>query len=321
MTVNVQTMMYHGETPWHGMGKKVEKALTSAEAIKAAGLDWAVTKVPVFCRDLQSHFKQVPNSFGIRRQDNGTTLGIVGKFYNPLQNKDAFKFFDAIVGEKAAMYHTAGALGQGERIWLLAKLPGDVIIKGSDKVEKYLLLMNSHDGTSTVTVKLTPIRVVCQNTLNSALRDGEPSAKLRHTRWLGQRVQCVKQQLDLVHKWYDSFETQANNLASAKCDDKKFHSFVQGLGFGELGSEMGPKTQKMLDDLLKRFDEGRGKDDQKIRGTWWAAYNAVTEFVDHSPLYGRGKTQSDRARSLLYGAGSFLKEKAWAQALVGAKSK
>lgn len=321
MSANVETMMYVGEKPWHGLGTKLDKPATSAEAIKAAGLDWEVKKVPVFAMDLHSHPKQIPNKFAVRRQDNGVALSVTGKFYNPLQNKDAFKFFDAVVGEKAAMYHTAGALGNGERVWLLAKLPNDVVVKGKDVVEKFLLLMNSHDGTSTVIVKMTPIRVVCQNTLTEALGDGEDMAKLRHTRWLANRVQDVKEQLGLVNKWYQEFGVKANQLASVKCDDDAFMKYITRLGIvtpNEDG-DMGPKTQAMLEDILTRFADGEGEKDKEIRGTWWGAYNAVTSFVNHSEQFGKSKKLNDRARSLLYGAGSFLQRDAWKLALAESK--
>lgn len=320
MSANVQTMMYVGEKPWHGLGVKLDKPATSAEAIKAAGLDWDVKKVPVMAMDLHSHPKQIPNKFAIRRQDNGVALSVTGKFYNPLQNKDAFKFFDAVVGEKAAMYHTAGALGQGERVWLLAKLPEDVVVKGKDVVEKFLLLMNSHDGTSTVIVKLTPIRVVCQNTLSAAMTDGEDMAKLRHTRWLANRVTSVKDQLGLVNKWYQDFGLAANKLASVKCDDDEFMKYITKLGLVKSDQEeLGPKAQAMLEDILGRFQEGEKGADKEIRGTYWAAYNAVTSFVNHSDKFGKSKKLNDRARSLLYGAGDILQRQAWTQALVAAK--
>lgn len=321
MSANVQTMMYVGEKPWHGLGVKLDKPATSAEAITAAGLNWAVKKVPVMAMDLNSHPKKIQNRYAIRREDNGAALSVVGKSYNPLQNQDAFKFFDAVVGEKAAMYHTAGALGDGQRVWILAKLPGDVVVKGKDVTEKFLLLMNSHDGTTTVIVKMTPIRVVCQNTLSAALQDGEQMANLRHTRWMGTRVEDVRTKLGLVQEWYKLFEQKANHLADVKCGDVDFRKYIDQINLvpDERKADLGPKAIGMLEDIMARFQDGKKEADKEIRGTYWAAYNAVAEFVDHSPRFGRSKTLSDRARSLLYGAGDAMKRRAWAQALVLAK--
>ena len=142
MPANINTMMYVGEKPWHGLGKRLENAATSAEAIKAAGLDWKVTKEPLFLEG----GTRLEKALATVREDTGAVLGVVGKVYQPLQNKDAFKFFDAVVGIKEAMYHTAGALGDGECVWILAKLPGVVRVVGDDITEKYLLLTNRHDG-------------------------------------------------------------------------------------------------------------------------------------------------------------------------------
>lgn len=201
MSHNVQTMFYAGVTPWHGLGTKVEKNLTAAEAIVAAGLNWEVDKVPVFSHSLDKKLISVPGKFAVRRLDNSQPLGIVGARYTPLQNKNAFSFMDAVVQVKEAIYHTAGALGLGERVWLLAQLPKDLVVKGVDKVEKFLLLTSTHNGTTQVTIKMTPIRVVCQNTLNASLRDGESQANLRHTKTLGlkfdegQRTNWPRQQV------------------------------------------------------------------------------------------------------------------------------
>lgn len=323
MPANVKTMMYVGEQPWHGLGKKLDKPATSAEAIQAAELDWEVKKVPVKYMDLHGHAKEYPGKFVVRRQDSGVGLGVVGKWYTPMQNKDAFKFFDAVVGEKAAMYHTAGQLGDGERIWVLAKLPGDVIIKGFDKIEKFLLLMNSHDGTTTITVKVTPIRVVCENTLAAALSGEEPEAKLRHTRWVGQKIADVRDQIGLVNQWYKEFEKHSNFLASKPCSDLQFKNYLGRIGVevepATKDKELGPKTLQMLDDLMARFQTGKGDNDKQIRGTWWAAYNAVTEFTDHSPLFGRFKDLDNRARTILYGAGEMMKKRAWAEAVTSSR--
>jgi len=157
-------MMYVGEKPWHGLGTRLENAATSAEAIKAAGLDWNVTKQPLFLEGGM----QLERALATVREDTGAVLGVVGKVYQPLQNKDAFSFFDAVVGIKEAMYHTAGALGKGECVWILAKLPGVVRVVGDDITEKYLLLTNRHDGWGSATVMFTPIRVVCQSAIRSA---------------------------------------------------------------------------------------------------------------------------------------------------------
>ena len=181
---NINSMMYTGEKPWHQLGTEVPQAVNSAEAIKVAGLDYTVAK-----RKLKTVGGiEVPNHFATVRTDTNEVLGVVGNKYTILQNKGAFSFFDGIVGVKEAMYHTAGALGKGERIWLLAKLPDYIRTVGDDITEKYLLLSNTHDGTGSVQIMFTPIRVVCQNTLNVGISQGTNKVKLRHTMSIGKRL-------------------------------------------------------------------------------------------------------------------------------------
>ena len=167
VTNNKTSMMYIGESPWHKLGTKLDKPATAFEAIQAAQLDFMVVKFPI---KTVRHELPVENHFATVRTDTLQTLGVVGSRYEPIQNKDAFDAFDTLVGEGEAIYHTAGALGKGERIWLLAKLPDYIRVNLNDIVEKYLLLVNSHDGSGSVKVKLTPIRVVCENTLSMALQ-------------------------------------------------------------------------------------------------------------------------------------------------------
>lgn len=151
-------MMFYGETPWHGLGTRLDNPATAAEAIVAAALDFSVDLEAITTTD----GVPVPQRKAVMRADSGDVLGVVGNSYIPIQNAEAFAFLDSVVAEGEVRYHTAGALGKGERIWMLAKLPGHIRIKNSDDVtDKYLLLSNSHDGSAALRVFFTPIRVVC----------------------------------------------------------------------------------------------------------------------------------------------------------------
>ena len=169
-TTNGKTAMaYFGEVPWHRLGTKLDNPATAEEAIQAAGLGYDVelTRL-VTVNDIPG-----PDRRAVVRQDTNQVLGVVGTTYKPVQNRQCFGFMDAIVSEGAVQYHTAGALGKGERVWMLAKLPDEIRVKNSDDItEKYLLLSNSHDGSSSLRVHFTPIRVVCANTLAVAERKG-----------------------------------------------------------------------------------------------------------------------------------------------------
>src|SRR3954453_1837896 len=192
------------EEPWHGMGQIVEGYPTSAEAIKHAGLDYTVEKRKLFTYDNENNNGnpdldiiipeiEVPGYFATVRTDTEQVLGVVGKDYEIVQNTDAFAFFDAILGGEGIMYETAGALGKGERIFITAKLPDYIKVGNNDLIEQYLFLTTSHDGFGSITAAFTPIRIVCNNTLNAALRNHTNAFKIRHTA-------NAKERLEEAHK-------------------------------------------------------------------------------------------------------------------------
>lgn len=319
MSANINSMMYEGATPWHGLGKKIEKAATAAEAIEAAGLNWNVLKQNVQV----VNGPVIEGKYATVRQDTGAALGVVGDVYRVLQNKEAFSFFDAVVGSKEAIYHTAGALGQGEIIWILAKLDGVIQVKGHDITEKFLLLTNRHDGAGSVRIMFTPIRVVCQNTLNLALSDGsEFSAKLKHCSTMGMKVNEVRDALGIVNQKFAFFESAAQKLATVDLTREAFNSYLQNVGImpKDLASLQGrSKTlaESAIQEVTQMFEHGRGNDMPGVKGTLWAAFNGVTEYVDYART-SRGGVDS-RTKSLLFGSGATLKQKAWDEALALAR--
>jgi len=180
------------EKAWHGLGQIVEDYPTSAEAIKHAGLDYTVEKRKLFTFDNENQNGnsdtdiiipeiEVPGYFATIRTDTEQVLGVVGKDYEVVQNEDAFSFFDTIVGGDGIQYETAGALGNGERIFITAKLPGYIKVGNDDLIEKYLFLTTSHDGFGSITAAFTPTRIVCNDTLKAALRNCSNSIRIRHT--------------------------------------------------------------------------------------------------------------------------------------------
>lgn len=312
MTANINSMFYTGEKPWHNLGTKLDNAATSQEAIDAAKLGWNVKKHPIHTT-VQGEFITVPDKFAVVREDTKAVLGVVGDVYKPLQNRDAFKFFDAIVGEKAAMYHTAGALGIGERVWILAKLPGYIRTTGEDITEKFLLLSNSHDGTGAVTVMFTPIRVVCQNTLNIALSENANKAKLRHTMTLGYRIEEVRKTLGILNNRFTMFEDLSRKMAATPVN---FREYVKTAGIlpKEDDKDMSSRASNIMDELSRLFEYGKGNNLPGVKGSVWAGFNAVTEYVDHRRST-KGDESENRAKSLLFGSGANMKQSAWNTAI------
>lgn len=306
-------LVYTGATPWHGLGTKVENALTSEEAIIKAGLNWSVNK-----KQIQFNIgtgipvqKDVPGHFATVRSDTQDALGVVGSKYRVLQNAEAFKFFDSIVGEKLACFHTVGALGLGEKIWLLAKLPGDFWVTKDDQVEKYLLLTNSHDGSSAVQILATPIRVVCQNTLNIAIRNATTRTSVRHTLNIGSGIREIREQLGLVDSYYRTFEELSKSLVSQQANSIVVEKVLSDLGLTKDKAKESTRTDNIRYEILKQFESGRGNRLQGVAGTKWALFNGVVEWVDYFRS-ARGassdaKTES-RTSSLLFGSGAQIKQ-------------
>ena len=180
MAANVESMFYTGAEPWHGLGEKLEDAPTISEAIEKSGLDWEVGVKDLVTKD---GMQDVPAKATYRKTD-GAILGVVGPRYVPLQNKDAFEWFQPFVDAGECSLHTGGSLSGGQKVWALAQLNRDPseIVKG-DEVQKFILLSNSHDGTTAIRVGYTPIRVVCVNTLAFAHEHKQSNLlRIRHTR-------------------------------------------------------------------------------------------------------------------------------------------
>ena len=301
-------MMYVGEVPWHGLGTKLDKPATAAEAIEAAGLNFTVEKWPM---RTERHSLSVNNHFATVRTDAKEVLGVVGSRYEPIQNKDAFTAFDTLVGEGEAIYHTAGALGKGERIWILAKMPDYIRITDNDIVEKFLLLTNTHDGTSVVRVKLTPIRVVCENTLSIALAGGMEEVRIRHTAQGIEKLKHAHEILGLSNKLYADLEQIFNRMSNTKMRSIDLELYARTVFPDPKNVEFSQKMGDAREKVMELVETGRGA--EMSRGTLWGAYNAVTEFVDHIRL--DNKSDSVRLKSMWFGSGEKIKKHAFEAAV------
>lgn len=315
-TTNGRTaMMYAGEVPWHGLGTRLEEPATAREAIEAAGLNYLAE-----LKDIQTdEGTLVPQRKAVVRSDTGDVLGVVGKSYIPVQNHQAFGFLDAIVAEGGLRYHTAGALGKGERVWLLAKLPDHIRVKNSDDlVEKYLLLSNSHDGSTALRTLFSPIRVVCQNTMNLALREGRNHGiSILHKGDLASKIREAQRVLGLAERFYDDAAAKIDILASHYPTVDQVQRYFESL-YPDPSDADNSRAKRVRETLTGIFDSGVGLDMPEIKGTTWAAFNAVTEWVDHHrPTRAANPTDraSRRLESAWFGSGARLKAKAWSQAL------
>ena len=329
-------MMYVGETPWHRLGTKLDNVATSAEAIAAASLDWEVIQTDVFTAlpapvlatgvvrppefvNLTPRMVKVEGQLAIVRQDTEEVFAIMSDGYTPAQNNTAFEFFDALTGSGEAIYHTAGSLKGGRRVWILAKLPGDLELADRDVLEKYILLANSHDGSRAFSVQMTPIRVVCNNTLSVALGGNDTRFKAKHTSNLMRRVNDARDMLGLSEAYFAMFMRGAERLVDAKMSEGEMNDFtrkVLGIDPGTKAEDIREPATTALSMLPHLFQFGLGN----LGTTAWDAYNAVGEYVDHVRPIGRSMAtldnrevavQDKRLDTAWFGTGAMLKQGAW----------
>ena len=321
-------MAYSGEIPWHGLGTRVDGLATPQEMVKHAGMDWTVTTVPLVTGDGQP----VPSHVAIRRDDSRVVLGVASARYTPIQNTQAADVMDALVAEGAATVEVCGALDQGHRCWMLSRLPETFEVVRGDAVQPYVLLAWGHDGQHGLAAKLTPIRVVCNNTLTMALGakwSRTADVYVRHTPNAKLQLEAAQNALGLVRKQMTSTVAAYATLAATPVDAALAGGYFAGVMPEPVHVE--GKTEERYERALARwneaqarmlalFESGHGTEIPGVRGTAWAAYNAVTEWADHVyPVLQNGTVSKARQQSVLFGGYSDLKREALSAALALAK--
>lgn len=301
------------EKAWHGLGKIVQEAPTSEEAIKLAGLDYTVEKRPVYLKD----GLLVPDSFATVRTDNNTPFGIVGNRYEVLQNREAFDFFDHIVGAGEAIFETGGALGAGETIFITAKLPGYIKVGEKDLIEQYLFLTNNHNGRGVVQAAFTPVRIVCNNTLNAALRNNSNRVRIMHNSNVKDRLKQASHLMGIVNTLKEELEQCFNVMAKTKIVDQKLKDLIvatfatpEHLNKLAKGEDVGKKFETLISDV---YAYAMGSDTQQLdttKGTVFGFYNAVTGYVQNVKEVKPGKEESQLI-SIMEGSGLDYAQKAF----------
>lgn len=314
-----------GEKPWHGLGINVPERVNSREAIELAGLDWKVKQSDVFGKSGQNEWDatmhQIPDKkINYREGANGefVYLGLVSDRYRIIQNTEAFEFFDNVIGDNMAVYETAGAIRNGSRVWILAKLPENMIIQtkgGEDEIEKYLLFMNGHDGMFSCRMFYTPVRVVCNNTLSMAIR-GKGKGQgvtIRHTGNIDDKVKEAVRILKIANMRYQDMELDFQQMATKNIGIDFAHEYFRKL-FPDDEEDPHSRKQKNAegyrDICIENFRRGAGAD--LAGNTLWGAYNSVTQFADHQKFMLRNpKHEYSRFESTVFGTNARLKKKAF----------
>ncbi len=276
MAANVETMFSVREKPWHGLGTIVKEAPTSADAIRLAGLDWSVVQEPIY-----TNFNRVVEGYRANvRSSDRKVLGVVSDRYKVVQNVDAFSFTDELLG-KGVRYETAGSLQEGKKVWLLARLPREYIIAG-ERISPYLVFSNTHDGSGSVKVAITPVRVVCNNTLNLALGTAKRSFSMIHTGNIQDKIQEAKDTLFMAEEYMDCLGVEFEQLRRQKITDAQVKEYIELL----LPMEKDPtpiqskNIIRLREDMMKRYYDA--PDLQKVGNNAYRLINAVSDFATHS---------------------------------------
>lgn len=302
------------EKPWHNLGQIISDYPTSTEAIEHAGLNYEVIKTPLYTEYSENEKITVSDLYSTLRTDTQTVLGVVGKDYQILQNKDAFSFFDSIVGGDGILYETAGALGKGERIFITAKLPDYIRVGKDDLIEKYLFLTTSHDGSGSITAAFTPIRIVCANTLNAALRNQTNTVRIRHTSNAQSRLEQAHKVMGISDQLSSDLENIFNHWAKVRISDNEVKKLISlalapsPVIVNQLKNDEIEELSSCFSNIIENAYQYALSDETQLmtttEGTLFGAYNAVTGYFQNVRTY---KDSEAKLKSLLLGGNAQLR--------------
>ena len=276
MAANVETMFSVRKKPWHGLGTIVMDALSSKDALKMAGLDWNVVQEPIY-----TDYNEVIAGYKANVRDfDRKVLGVVTDRYKIIQNHEAFAFTDTLLGS-GVRYETAGSLQEGKRVWILARLPREYIISG-ERISPYLVFSNTHDGSGAVKVALTPVRVVCNNTLNLALQTAKRSWSMIHTGNIMDKIQEAEDTLFMAEEYMDRLGKEFEQLRKQKISDSQVKEYIELLlpMEKEATSVQSKNIHQLREDLQHRYYDAPALKD--IGNNAYRFINAVSDFATHS---------------------------------------
>lgn len=280
---------------WHQLGQSGLGLFTAEQAMAEAKLGgWNVRKSPMFTV-VEGQQLEMPGRFAIVRNNPVVAgrldvLGSVGTKYTIIQNEEHAAFLNALVDESGAHFETAGALAGGAKVFITMKLPGHMKIGGVDQVDTYLVAMNSHDGTGSFTVLVTPVRVVCQNTLNVAIAAATQKFRIRHTKGATNAVQEAREALDMTFNYLGEFQETAERLINTELTQVSFEEIIRReFGAAEDAAKATiTRADAQIEQMEWLFAEACTQ--ENVCHTAWAGFNALTEWFDHySPVKGNDR--------------------------------
>ena len=294
----VEKMAYFGAVPWHGFGETLEESDwydLDSTSVKS-GLDWEAELAQLMTIDDHQHVDR----FAVRRKTDKRILGDVGPRYHILQNQKAFEWFKPFLDSKEAALHTAGSLYEGSVVWILAKLNRSGIeVAEGDKVEKFILLSNSHDGKKAVRVGFTPIRVVCANTM--AMAHSNKASKLirvRHSASVEENLVNIREVMDVANQEFEANAKQYRLLATKGINQSDLEKYVKRVLDLDEVDKISSRSQNIISKIMEMAKNGRGNDLPSVRNTYWTAYNGVSEYLTWER---GGKNKHNRLHNLWFG--------------------
>lgn len=297
MSHQVESLAFFGATPWHHLGTPLEEAdlYDWQSACVKSGLNWEVELTPLVTADTQAKVAHR----GVRRKSDGRILGVVGPRYHPLQNRDAFQWFQPFLEAKEAALNTAGSLCEGSRVWVLAKMNRDpLVIAPGDDVDKFILLSHAHDGSLAVRVGFTPVRVVCSNTLALAHRsDASKLIRVRHSASIIENLANIREVMNLANQEFEASAEQYKLLARRSINQNDLRRYVKRVLKVENQTKISTRTANIINEIMGLCESGKGNALPSIKNTLWSSYNGVTEWLG----YQRGSTENSRLNSLWFG--------------------
>ena len=274
MSHEVETMFSGNRiTPWHRKGVVVDGVLTAEEAIEAGGLDWTVSLYPVYDRNAEGGFEQIPDRFSIKRDSDLTRFAVVSDKYKPFQNRQAFSFMDSLVASGAAKYETAGSLKGGRVVFITMETPDYITLPGGDQIKTYLLLRTTHDGTGRIMVYVVTVRVVCWNTLTWGIEGALHKWGVTHTSNVSEKIEQAQATLGLTIDYDKAFEQEARELLDIRVTDDQLARLMKDM------IEDRPKRDAEIEKIILNFNTSPTVGD--YHNTAWGAINAVTEHFEH----------------------------------------
>lgn len=323
----IDSIAWTGDAPWHRLGVQVDSVMTAEDALKTAGLDVDVALVPLHLpwpqnREVPPNSERVFSSQGqmlpfivnrqhraVQRTTDGTVYGMARTEYRVNQNRTAFQFFDAVTGTGEAKYEVAGSLYNGKIIWMLARMPETITAVPGDPIQLYILLVNNHEPGNSIKIMITPVRGVCWNTINIAIRNATGKFCTPHVGDLMQRTNKAREVLGLTEMYAQNFQAEVTKLVEAAFtvdDMKKFSIELQGIRPNIEDRDLSTNQRHLSGVLVDLFKNGRGQ--SLVAGTRWAALNAVTEYTDWMQNVQMPDRRMDRA---WFGTGAKMKQRAY----------